>query len=74
MPDPNAKIIAGTLLCQELLVRHLEECGVLEHGSFRAFLEAHLEGLTEIQKHQPMYGPIRALVAALAQPDGGSVI
>ena len=40
MPDLNANIIAGTLLCQELLVRHLEECGVIEHGSFRAFLEA----------------------------------
>ena len=67
MTDPIADKIAGALLCQELLVRHLEECGVLERGSFRTYLEAHLVNLAGIERHQPTYGPMRALIAALGK-------
>jgi hypothetical protein len=65
MADPTADKIAGALLCQELLVRHLEECGVLERGSFRLYLEAHMTNLAGKERHQPTYGPMRALIAAL---------
>ena len=67
MTDPTTDKIAGTLLCQELLVRHLEECGVLERASFRTYLEAHLMNLTGSERHQTTYGPMRALIAALGK-------
>jgi hypothetical protein len=65
MADPYSDMIAGTLLCQELLVRHLEECEVLERGSYRAFLETHLRNVSEVKRDHRMYGPMRALIAAL---------
>jgi hypothetical protein len=37
MSDPYSDMVAGTLQCQELLVRHLEECEVLERGSYVHF-------------------------------------
>jgi hypothetical protein len=67
MPEPYSDLIAGTLLCQELLVRHPEECEVLEPGSYRAFLEAHLRNVSEVTTDRRMYGPMRALIAALAK-------
>jgi hypothetical protein len=65
MSEPYSEMIAGTLVCQELLVRHLEEFEVLEHGSYRAFLEAYLGNVPEVRRDHRMYGPMRALIAAL---------
>jgi hypothetical protein len=68
MPDQYADLIAGTVLAQELLVRHLEEQGVLEKGTFRAVLEEHMARITPGRRAQRMYGPIRGLIKALGTP------
>ena len=68
MPDQYADLIAGTVLAQELLVRHLEDLGVLEKGAFRSVLEEHMDRISPGRRGQTMYGPIRGLIKALATP------
>jgi hypothetical protein len=68
MPDQYADLIAGTVLAQELLVRHLEEQGVLEKGTFRSVLEEHMARISPGRRVQRMYGPIRGLIRALGTP------
>ena len=68
MPDQYADLIAGTVLAQELLVRHLEDQGVLEKGAFRSVLEEHMDRISPVRRGQRMYGPIRGLIKALGTP------
>ena len=58
-------LIAGVLLSQELLVRHLEEQGILETGSYRAALEEHLAKVPPSERDDIMYGPLNALIRSL---------
>jgi hypothetical protein len=59
----------GTLLCQKLLVRHLEEQGVLPKDSFREALENHLARLSPAHRDDVMYEPIRILIKTLNKRD-----
>ena len=67
MPDPYANLIAGVVLSQELLIRYLEDEGVIEKGGFRAVLEEHLSCVSPERRDQVMYGPMRALVRSLGK-------
>ena len=66
--DVYADMVAGTILTQELLVRFLEDEGVIEKGGFRFVLEAHLSNLSAKRRDDAKYRPMRALVKSLAKP------
>ena len=63
-------LFAGVLLSQELLVRHLEEQGVLPKDSFREALEKHLASVSPARRDETMYEPVRLLIKSL-KPDAG---
>jgi hypothetical protein len=58
-------LFAGVLLSQEILVRHLEEQGILEKGSYRAALEEHLANVPPAGRGDIMYGPLELLIKSL---------
>jgi hypothetical protein len=65
------RLIAGTLLCQKLLVRHLEEQGALPMDSFREVLEKHLASLSPARRDDITFEPAKILLKALSRPDVG---
>lgn len=65
-------LIAGVLICQRLLVRHLEDHGVLPKGSFREALEKHLASVSPAHRDGMTYEPVRLLIKALGKPDAGA--
>ena len=61
-------LIAGTVLFQLLLVRLLEDRGVLENGEFLATLEAHMSHISPDRRDSAMYAPIHELIRRLRGP------
>jgi hypothetical protein len=78
MSDKYGDLIAGSLISQELLVRLLEEQGILEEGAFCAHLEEYLARVPANLRDERLYVPIRALVKSLSRPRrrrrGGQVV
>ncbi len=68
MSDKYADLIAGAVLSQEILVRCLEDQGVLERGAYLAALKEHMNGVSPIRRDHAMYGPMLALMKALGKP------
>jgi hypothetical protein len=56
----------------KLLVRHLEDQGVLPKGSFREALEKYLASVPPAQLDDTMHEPVRLLTKALSKPAPGS--
>ena len=71
MSDPTADLISGMLISQVILVRLLEERGVLSPGQYREALGDWLEKIPSERRGQTMYDPLRQLMKSFEAKTGG---
>jgi hypothetical protein len=62
-----SQMIAGTLLVQELLIRHLEAREILKRGAFGAVLQDWMDGVSPERHSEPMYQPVYVLMKKLSE-------